>query len=57
MAFLLGTGALSVGGALAGLKGKLGLAIAGSLSVLGLGITSIVDAVKNAKSEVQVIEK
>ena len=55
--FLLGTGALYLGAAFAGMKGKIGLALAASLSVLGLEVTSIVDAVKNAKSEVSVIEK
>ena len=38
-------------------RGKRGLGIATAVAALGVGIASIVDAVKNAKSKVQVVDK
>ncbi len=55
--FFLGTAALGVGAQVAMLKSKIGMAAAAGLGCLGLGIATIVDAVKNAKSEVQVVDK
>lgn len=61
--FLLGTGALYVAGVLSGAIGAssdkaakgLGAMVALLLGSAGLAVTSIVDAVKNAKSEVKQI--
>lgn len=55
LAGLIATGAAAVAGMM---KGSKGLYLGGLLSGLGVGIWSIVDAVKNAKSEtVQIIPK
>lgn len=57
-AFLAGGLATGVAAAAGVLKGSKGLYLGGLLSALGLGIWSIVDAVKNAKSEtVQIVPK
>ena len=55
--FFLGTGVLGFLSKLASASGRIGLGIAGGLATLGLGIVSIVDAVKSAKSTVQVVDK
>ena len=55
--FFLGTGVLGFLSKLAAASGKIGLGLAGGLATLGLGIVSIVDAVKSAKSTVQVVDK
>lgn len=55
--YFLGTGALGLVTNFAALKGKLVGALVAGLGALGLGIASIVDAVKNAKSEVMIVDK
>ena len=54
--FFLGTGVLGFLSNSASASGKIGLGIAGGLATLGLGIASIVDAVKSTKSTVQVVD-
>ena len=55
--YFLGVNALAFAAQFAGFKGKLVGALVAGVGALGLGITSIVDAVKNAKSEVTVVDK
>ena len=57
VAYLLGFGAMSLGTYVAMAKHKSGMMFATALGALGVGIASIVDAVKNAKSTVRVVDK
>ena len=57
IAFFLGTSALGVASNFAALSGRIGLSLVGVLATLGLGVASIVDAVKSAKSTVQVVDQ
>lgn len=55
--YLLGFSGLAAGSAVALMRGKMGLGFATAAGALAVGISSIVNAVKNAKSTVQVVDK